>query len=44
MKLVKENVAMLKKEIELILERNKDEKYLKALLTRALILEKLHKK
>ena len=44
MKLVKENVDMLKKEIELILERNKDEKYLKSLLTRALILEKLYKK
>ncbi len=44
MKLVKENVDMLKKEIELILERNKDEKYLRDLLMRALILEKLHKK
>lgn len=39
-----ETVAMLKKEIELIMDRNKDETYLKSLLTRALILEKLHKK
>ena len=29
--------------IELVLARNKNENYLKALLARALILEKLHK-
>lgn len=39
-----EVVDMLKKEIELVLERNKSEAYLKSLLMRALILEKLHKK
>lgn len=33
-----ENVDILKKEIELVLDRNKDENYLKSLLTRALIL------
>ena len=39
-----ENVDILKKEIELVLDRNKDENYLKSLLTRALILEKIYKK
>lgn len=38
-----EPVDTLRKEIELVLARNKNENYLKALLTRALILEKLHK-
>ena len=38
-----ENVDILKKEIELV-DRNKDENYLKSLLTRALILEKIYKK
>ena len=37
-----ETVDMLKKEIELVMERNKNENYLKSLLTRALVLEKLH--
>lgn len=35
------NVDMLRKEIELVMDRNKDETYLKSLLMRALILEKL---
>lgn len=39
-----ETIDMLRKEIELILERNRNETYLKSVLTRALILEKLHKK
>ena len=39
-----ETVDMLKKEIELVMERNKNETYLKSLLTRALVLEKLHNK
>lgn len=39
-----EKVEMLKKEIELVMERNKNEIYLKSLLTRALVLEKLHNK
>lgn len=39
-----ENVDILKKEIELVLDRNKDENYLKSMLTRALILEKIYKK
>lgn len=39
-----EKVEMLKKEIELVMERNKNETYLKSLLTRALVLEKLHNK
>lgn len=34
-----EKVEMLKKEIELVMERNKNETYLKSLLTRALVLE-----
>lgn len=37
-------VEMLKKEIELVIKRNKNETYLKSLLTRALVLEKLHNK
>lgn len=40
----KENVAMLRKEIEFVMDRNKDKTYLKSLLTRALILENLRKK
>lgn len=40
----KENADMLKKEIELVMERNRNETYLKSLLTRALVLEKLHNK
>ena len=40
----KNDVDILKKEIELVLDRNKDENYLKSLLTRALILEKIYKK
>ena len=39
-----ERLEMLKKEIELVMERNKNETYLKSLLTRALVLEKLHNK
>ena len=39
-----EKVEMLKKEIELVMERNKNETYLKSLLTSALVLEKLHNK
>ena len=39
-----ENVDILKKEIELVMERNRNETYLKSLLTRALVLEKLHNK
>ena len=39
-----ETVDMLKKEIKLILERNRDVPCLKSLLTRALILEKIHHK
>jgi hypothetical protein len=39
-----EKVEMLKKEIELVMERNRNETYLKSLLTRALVLEKLHNK
>ena len=39
-----ETVDMLKKEIELVMERNKNETYLKSLLTRALVPEKLHNK
>lgn len=39
----KENVDMLKKEIKLVIDRNRNEKYLKSLLTRALVLEKLHR-
>lgn len=39
-----ETVDMLKKEIELVMERNKNENYLKSLLTRALVLGKLHNK
>lgn len=39
-----ETVDMLKKEIELVMERKKNETYLKSLLTRALVLEKLHNK
>lgn len=38
------NVALLRKEIEFVLDRNKDETYLKSVLTRALILENLYKK
>ena len=40
----KENADMLKKEIELVMERNRNETYLKSLLTRALVLEQLHNK
>lgn len=39
-----ETISVLKKEIELVMDRNKDETYLKSLLTRALILEKIRKK
>lgn len=39
-----EKLEMLKKEIELVMERNRNETYLKSLLTRALVLEKLHNK
>lgn len=39
-----ESVNIIRKEIGLILDRDKDETYLKSVLTRALILEKLHKK
>lgn len=38
------DIDMLRKEIELILERNRNATYLKSLLTHALILEKLYKK
>jgi hypothetical protein len=40
----KETINTLRKEIELVLTRNEYESYLKALLTRALILEKLYNK
>ena len=39
-----ERLEMLKKELELVMERNRNETYLKSLLTRALVLEKLHNK
>lgn len=39
-----EKLEMLKKEIKLVMERNRNETYLKSLLTRALVLEKLHNK
>ena len=38
------DIDMLRKEIELILKRNRNATYLKSLLTGALILEKLYKK
>lgn len=39
----KEKLEIIKKEIEFVLNRNKNEEYLKSILIRALILEKLMK-
>ena len=39
----KEKLEIIKKEIEFVLNRNKNEEYLKSILIRALVLEKLMK-
>lgn len=39
----KEKLEIIKKEIEFVLNRNKNEEYLKSILIRALILENLMK-
>lgn len=39
----KEKLEIIKKEIEFVLNRNKNEEYLKSILIRALILEKIMK-